>query len=411
MYRFILLAIAFVTAWTLCAENVSANPPAGKKNIIMIVADDLNNDLGCYGHPLVKTPHLDRLCKRGVRFEHAYCQSPVCNPSRTSFLSGMRPGTKIKKLKNFMFLPDLLRAAGYQTVEIGKVTHGYGITATAIRWDVNKKGRIDNALDFLREKHHKPFFLAIGLTHTHPGYSHTRENLKLYPPDKLSLRNHPKELLDSLPDVAFRGLTVNAKISDADRRKHIARYYAAITTMDEDIGKLLDVLEEQKLWDNTIVIFFSDHGRHLGEFGGVFDKRTLFEASAGVPLIMAAPNSIKGKHCERLVELVDVYPTLTDLCGIPTPKVLEGKSFAPLLKEPQLKWKQAAFSSANIRGTPARSVRTERYRFIEWPGHKKAALFDYQTDPREQRNLYSDPEYVTVIADMRKLLEKNARQE
>lgn len=379
----------------------SAQVAPRKLNVIMIVADDLTADLSCYGHPLVKTPNLDRLAKRGIRFDRAYCQSPVCNPSRTSFLSGRRAGTKVN---DAIFLPNLFREQGYRTIEVGKVTHSYGVTATAIKWDVNQKGRIGNAVEFLKQKQDKPFFLAIGMTETHPGYSFSRKYLDLYPADKLKLVDHSPELLKSLPSVAFRSLSVNPTLSEQDRRKHLTRYYAAISTMDERIGTVLDVLDKQKLWESTVVIFFSDHGRHFGEFGGVYDKRTLFEASVRVPLIVAAPNSVADKECPRPVELLDVYPTLTELCGLPSPKALEGTSLVPLLKDPQQSWKKAAFSRASIRGTRSRSVRTERYRYVEWDGQKKAALFDYQNDPLEKQNLFEKPEQQKVIAELRELL-------
>lgn len=396
----LLVAIFFL----LGTHSAQADPPPKQLNVILIVADDLNTNMGCYGHPLVKTPNLDRLVQRGVRFEHAYCQSPICNPSRTSFLSGLRPGNKSKEV---VFLPNHFRAQGYVTAEIGKVTHSYGITATAIQWDINKDPKIDHALEFLREKPTKPFFLAVGMTQTHPGYSFNRKYLDQYRASKLKLLEHPPDLLKTFPKTAFKGILVQ-NLTVEERTDHIARYYAAISTLDEQVGLLLDAVDQLQLWDSTIVIFTSDHGRHLGEFGGVYDKRTLFEASVRVPLIVAAPGAAAGKTCPRLVELLDLYPTLNELCQLPQPRGLQGKSLAPLLQDPAQPWKKAAFSSVQVSGTAARTVRTEQYRFIEWPGQEQAALFDYQVDPQEMRNLFSDPKYGPVVQEMRSLLKSGS---
>ncbi|MGE3809783.1 MAG: sulfatase-like hydrolase/transferase, partial [Gemmataceae bacterium] len=265
MRHWIIIAAAVLLA------NGSAH--AAQPDVLFVVADDLNMMIGCYGHPLAKTPNMDRLAERGVRFEQAYCQDPVCNPSRTSFLSGRRPGDK---LKDVAWLPDHFRAQGYEVIEVGKVAHSYGISRTAIRWSANEKGGVPRAIELLEARRDKPLFLAVGLAHTHDSVA-TSEFRKLYDPDKVSWPKEPDDLHQRFPDAAFRGVK-EASMSAAERRETVARYLASVSTLDAELGKLLEVLERRKLGENTFVVFTSDHGKHKGVHG-IWDKRSLFEVS------------------------------------------------------------------------------------------------------------------------------------
>lgn len=398
------VVIVAVIAPLLPLVSASTAEPPAKPNVLFMVADDLNTDLACYGHAIVKTPQLDALAKTGVLFSRAYCQNPVCNPSRTSFLSGLRPGTKVKE--DATFLPEFFSGHGYHTVEMGKVTHSYGVTATAIEWDVEEKRPTPAALAAAIKRasdSNVPWFVAVGLAHTHPGFSFERKLLDHYKAEKLPVPDEPDDFRTTVPDEAYDGINIQ-QLSDAERQDHLARYYAAITSLDAQIGELLGVLDKSTR-DNTIVVFTSDHGRHLGEHGGIYDKRTLFEASARVPLLILAPGFATGETSPRLVELVDLFPTLAELCNLTTPKQLQGTSLVPLLKDPQRAWKKGAFTSAHPGKLWGHAVRTEQFRYAQWRDGEAAFLFDYHADPGETKNLIGDARHAKTVAQMKQLLD------
>lgn len=435
---------------------------AEKLNVLFIATDDLNNDLGCYGHPLVQSPNIDRLAARGVRFDRAYNQYPLCSPSRVSMLTGLRPDTtRIFDLRtdfreiipDAVTLPQLFKQHGYFTARVGKLFH-YGVPRhigtsgldDPASWDqvVNPRGRdkeeedqIINhtpdrglgsslsllaaegtdeeqtdgmvaleAIRLMEENREKPFFLGVGFFRPHSPYIAPRKYFDLYPLERIKLPEGPADDRDDIPEA---GLWVNPPhwgVSEDKLIEAIQAYYAAVTFMDAQVGKLLDALDRLGLADHTIVVFWSDHGYHLGEHG-LWMKQSLFEESARVPLIMAAPNlQGNGRASAATVELLDVYPTLAALCGLAAPQNLQGTSLRPLLDNPAAEWTEPAYTQVRRQGNfMGYSVRTDRWRYTEWDGGKRGVeLYDHQTDPHEFTNLARDPRYAETIAELEKLL-------
>jgi iduronate 2-sulfatase len=425
-----LLLIPMLVAASSCGESKSpARRDSSKPNVLLIVLDDMNTSLGVYGHPVVKSPNIDRLASKGMRFDRAYCQFSLCNPSRTSFMSGRRPETTgvlrnadppRTKLKDEAFLPEHFSRNGYFTAAVGKVMHDR--VQNAVKWDVfegpaqvgdlpsekhcgghwwcatdnkdeeEKDGRVaQRIIKLIEQNKEKPFFIAAGFSLPHSPWYAPRKYFDLYPLETVPL-----------PDASTDDQT-----TEEDKRQSRASYYACVSFVDAQIGLILDELERQALADKTIIVFTSDHGFHLGEHG-VWDKKTLYEESVRVPLIVFAPGKQNGASSSRLVELVDLYPTLTELCELPTPDGMEGTSFVPLLTDPARAWKKAAFAlTIKSKKSPLfRSVRTERYAYIESAGEDPAELYDHQTDPKELKNVALDPAYRKTVAEMKRLLEE-----
>lgn len=429
----------------LLLTTASALQAAGPLNVLFIVADDLNINLGCYGHPVVKSPNIDRLAARGTRFDRAYCNYPVCNPSRTSFMSGRRPDTTgvvdnvtptRTFLKDTVMLPEHFRKNGYRTLKVGKIYHTGAGWEDPRSWDLDirenstsKKppkeqivrtpgpsGIVLNAKDedtwdgFVARKavtlledaaaSGKPFFLAAGFRRPHAPYIAPEKYFNLYDPAQLTPRTGPPEHLKNIPPLALTYKFGDRAFPRENPGYTIAGYFASISFMDAQVGLFLDALDRLKLGERTVVVFFSDHGYHLGEHGGLWHKMTLFEESTRVPLIVAAPGKKPGQASARLAELVDVYPTLCDLCGLKPPDGLEGISLVPLLERPDRPWKQAVFTvvsrGKNQKATAqldpklmGRTVRGERWRYTLWHDGREE-LYDHQSDPYEYDNLARD---------------------
>lgn len=460
---------------------------AEKLNVLLVVSDDLCTHLGTYGDPLVKSPNVDRVAARGVKFERAYCQFPLCNPSRASFLTGLRPDTTgvLENATQFRkVVPDAqsvgqtFQKAGYYVARVGKLYH-YGVPAQ-IGTDglddpptwmerFNPKGRDIDDLNMIEKitldkeakkaqwekataltqlgatlsrlpaegedkdqtdgkiateairllEAHKdgPFFLAVGFFRPHTPYVAPKKYYDMYPPEKITLPTVPEGYRDTVPKPAFTFKPVEEAMTDQQRKEAIQAYHAATTFMDAQLGRVLDALERLKLQDKTIVIFMSDHGYHLYEHQ-LWQKMTIFENAAHVPLVIAAPGKSTGKTCARTVELVDLHQTLAELCGIPAPETLEGHSMKALLENPSAEWEHPAFTQV-MRGnkqnpTHGYSMRTEKWRYTEWAhGEKGAELYDEEADPKELKNLANDPAQKETIAKlqgmMHKLVPKSAK--
>jgi iduronate 2-sulfatase len=440
---------------------------AQRTNVLMIAVDDLNNALGCYGHPLVKTPNIDRLAARGVRFDRAYNQFPLCSPSRVSLLTGLRPDkTKVfdlktdfrERLSNVFTLPQYFKSNGYFAARVGKIFH-YGVPGQigtsglddAKSWHevVNPRGRdkdeedkltnytrgrgLGSSLSFLaaegtdeeqtdgrgalaavrlmEEHRNEPFFLAVGFYRPHCPYIAPKKYFDLYPLEKIILPTDPTDDLDDVPPIALFTKPPHWGLSEQQRRESIQAYFASISFMDAQVGKLLEALDRLKLADRTVVVFWSDHGYALGEHGQ-WMKMSLFEESCRVPLIISVPGAkTVGKASPRTVELLDVYPTLADLCGLPAPNDLDGKSLRPLLDNPAVSWDRPAYTqvtrTVRQRAVMNYSVRTERWRYTEWNAEPaRAELYDHDRDPREHVNLASDPSHRQTVAQLKSLLQR-----
>ena len=454
------------------AGALAAGPDPRRLNILFVVSDDLNCSLGCYGHPAVQTPNIDRLARRGVLVEHAYCQYPVCQPSRTSFLSGLRPETTrvwnlVTPTRQYVgdavFLPELFRKNGYFTAHAGKIYHTgeecedprswdvevrefgknppkaeilqkggeHGPKGHSFEWDILKTepARMPDgvvarkAAEWLEQysRSDKPFFIGAGFRRPHAPYAAPKQFFDLYPPDKVALPDTSPDEFKRLLRAAVNHDPPDVPLTDLEIREHRAAYYASVSFMDAQLGVLLDAMDRLRLWDTTAVVFLGDNGYHLGEHGGLWHKNSLFEEGARIPLIVAGPGRLgNGTRCGRLAELVDLYPTLAELCGLTPPSTLEGTSLVPLLDAPSRTWKRAAFTmqgrgkerteaAKDIEFTGT-SVRTERWRYTEWDhGRQGVELYDHQRDPKEVTNLADDPRHAKVRAELHQLLERGWR--
>jgi uncharacterized sulfatase len=468
MQRILVLAITVIIAFP-----AFANAQAKKKNVLLIISDDLNNRLGCYGDALAKSPNIDRLAKKGMTFNRAYCQFPLCNPSRASFMTGRRPDvTKIyenatnfrQNIPDTVTMAELFRRAGYFVMRIGKIYHyvvpgqigtsglddekswekfinpigrdkkeedlltnytpkkpakaGVSTLGAALAWHASESADdahtdgigATEAIKALEQKRDRPFFLAVGFYRPHVPWIAPKKYYDPFSLDKMKMPVEPADIRKGVPAAAFAINPPNYGIKDEECRNSIRAYYASVSFMDAQVGRLLDAMDRLNLWEDTIVIFISDHGWLLGEHG-CWQKMHLFEESARVPMIIAAPNSkAPGKSCDRVAELIDIYPTVADLCGVKLAHAVDGMSLKKQLDDPTLPFKKGAYTQVT-RGAPKKdgfmgySVRTERWRYNEWDAGKKGVeLYDHQNDPKEHKNLANDAKYVKVIEEMRALL-------
>jgi len=476
--------------WMPAAAPLVSLAQSRRLNVLLIAVDDLNTRIACYGDPVVKTPNIDRLARRGVRFDHAYCNYPLCNPTRTSLISGRRPETtKIYDnntaprtyLGDTVFLPEYFRDHGYFTARVGKIAHG--TFEHQLRWDIsesragipisqdgvltdedtaldkaNKQARKaarqaagktpkkaardadENALklswtptnnadadepdgatarriaQLLREHNNKPFFIGCGFHKPHLPWVAPRKYFDMYSLDQIRLPNTPPDDRDDIPPLALTHTKGDELMTDDQRRQAILAYHAATSFMDAQLGVVLDTVDQLKIWDNTVVLLFGDHGWHLYDHLQLWRKMTVFEQAAHAPLIVHAPGKRENVACPRLVEFVDIYPTLTELAGLPQAPSMEGASFTPLLSSPQREWKKAAYTMvARGKDRFGRSVRTERYRYTEWDnGQHGAEFYDHETDPNEWTNLAwpgrtRTPRQSAALEEMKTMLHSSTR--
>ena len=410
---------------------------AGCYNVLFIMADDLRPLLGCYGHSEMHTPNIDALAGRGTLFNRAYCQYPLCNPSRVSIITGLRPETTgiydnsiglRDVLPEAVTLPQHFKTHGYHTRSVGKITH-IGAWKDRLSWsapiwdqyleidlatipswrildvadDELLDGKIANAsIEILTEVKNQSFFLAVGFHTPHLPYNVPRKYYDLYDietfKDASSTVPHPLNDLRYYADIPDGHTRIPAK-----KTLELMRGYAASTSyMDAQVGRVLQHLDTLGISQNTVIVFAGDHGFHLGEHEN-WGKATLFEVALRSPLIISVPGQQPGRT-EALVELVDLYPTLCDACELPIPSQLEGLSLMPVIEKPTHPWKTAAFSQL----AGGYSIRAEQYRYTEW-GNRGRQLYDYDTDPDETANIAYLPENRELIANLSERLQAGWR--
>ncbi|MBL9211936.1 MAG: sulfatase [Opitutaceae bacterium] len=459
--------VALLLILTLCAQSLHA-AGAARPNVLFIAIDDLGNVLHSAGDRIASTPHLDRLAATGVRFDRAYNQIPLCNPSRASVLTGLRPDvTGVYDLdRHFrsavpkvVTLPQLFRENGWFSARVGKLFHydvPKGIGTDGLddepSWHVtvNPKGRdvtdaaqivnptpqrpVSAALSWLRaegtdeeqtdgliataaialleQAQTKPFFLGVGFFRPHTPFVAPKKYFDLYPLEKIRLPFAPPDDRADIPPAAFahNNPTPHYGLDELTVRTALQAYYASVSFVDAQVGRLLDALDRLGLARNTIVVVWSDHGYHLGEHGGIWQKRCLFEESARAPLLIRDPVARgNGRASTRVVEFVDLYPTLAERAGLASPAGRDGRSLRPLLDDPTAPWDSQAFTqilrpadSRFAQPVMGRSVRTERWRFTEWnEGRDGLELYDHASDPQEFRNLAADPAHAAVVRELR----------
>lgn len=434
--------------FVLCTTPM-ASAAESKTNVLFLICDDLNCDLGCYGHPQVKSPNIDQLAKQGVRFEHAYCQFPLCGPSRASFMTGMYPDQTLvhrnaiyirEHVPNVQTMSQMFRNNGYFATRVGKIYHynvpkniGTGGHDDPFSWNqtFNPRGRdvddedkifsltpgsfggtlswlaadgtdeeqtdgiaADIAIQQLKQFAAKkqPFFLAVGLYRPHTPYVAPKNYFEMYPTDQIKVPQIPDGYLETIPKSARQSVTRKKNqidLPDNLSRQAIQAYYASITFADAQLGKILATLKQTGLDENTIVVFTSDHGYHMGEHGH-WQKTTLFENAARVPLIISGPGiTAKGQTALSPAEMVDFYPTLAELCELNSPASASGVSQVPTLKDAAT----ASRESALTQYANGYSLRTPRYRYTEWgdKGKQGVELYDHETDTVEMKNIGDDP--------------------
>jgi arylsulfatase A-like enzyme len=428
---------------------------ASKPNVLFILVDDLRPQLGCYGHKQTLSPNIDRLAGEGMLFNRAYCQVPVCGASRASLLTGLYPKADRfidyhawaqKDSPGIPDLPSYFKTNGYTTISNGKIYHhaedntnswrevhrpndfrfyllpeNQGLAFTnQVAYeaaDVPDNAYPDGALadkiigDLRRAKQEgTPFFITAGFTKPHLPFNAPKKYWDMYDPAKINLAsnpfapaNAPNESLHKWEELrnSYSGMPKQGSMPDDLARILIHGYYACVSYTDAQVGKLLAELDRLDLRKNTIVILLGDHGWQLGEHS-LWCKHALYQTSVNAPLMVSAPGFKPGKPTDALVEFVDIYPSICELAGLPVPGHVQGKSFVPLMSDPSMNWKQAAFS----RYHGGESVKTDRYRYTEW---KTGAhmLYDHEKDPAENVNIADNPECKTVVEQMRKLLQEH----
>ncbi len=464
--------VCFCLAAVSCSSAVAED---ARRNVLFIISDDLNNLLGCYGDPQVKTPNIDRLATRGVLFNKAYCSFPLCGPSRNSILTGLYPNSTgiqangqvfRQTIPNQLSMPQAFRQQGYFAARIGKLYH-YNVPNSVGTnghddpgsWEMElnpagvdrleehpqifslTKNQFGGTLSWYAspksDEHHtdalmakdadwvlercardkqRPFFLAVGFFRPHTPYvSPKTPYFDMYNEAEMPVVQGIEE---DRADIPAAGLASQKKeqeqMTDDLRRQCRQAYYASISFMDTQVGVVVDSLERQGLADNTVIVFTSDHGYHMGEHG-LWQKMSLFEESARVPMLIVAPGMSKGTISETPVSQIDLFPTLAELCKVTAPANLQGQSLVPMLKDPSHAgrgWALTQVTRGGKRrnaknGTEADgpyfgySLRTPRWRYTEWDGGAAGKeLYDHDNDPRELTNLAGDDEHKATLDEL-----------
>jgi iduronate 2-sulfatase len=452
--------------------NADETKSASKPNVLLICVDDLKPVLGCYGDVFAKTPHIDQLARRGVTFESAYCNQAVCSPSRNALLTSLRPQTLgiydlptnfRKSAPDAITLGQHLRQNGYRAEALGKIFHvGHGNDDDKASWDVplfrakakayalplesakrtkpngEEKGPAtemaevsddvyadgqvaDEAIRRLEDaakNSSQPFFIAVGFIRPHLPFVAPKKYWDLYRPEELPLPQvkTPPELAPEYAATNFGELKSYSSIPasgpiDEELTRHLIHgYYAATSYTDAQIGKVLAALRKQGLEEDTLVVLWGDHGWHLGDHG-MWCKHTNYEQATRIPVIVAGPSVAQGQKTNAMIESVDIYPTISAVCGLSTPAGLDGTTFKHVLQDPTKRGRESVINVYPRGNRLGRAIRTERYRLVEWKPFSDESvpteyeLYDYQLDPLETKNLASKES--KVLAELVSILAKH----
>lgn len=440
---------------TLAASSARADH---RPNVLLIAIDDLNDWVGCLnGHPQAQTPHIDALAKRGTLFSNAHCQAPICNPSRTSVMLGLRPSStgiyrnrpwfrSTKRNRDRVTLPQYFREHGYETLTTGKIYHGSRVDEASFEtvgprpgqrhkkidqrlvqiqgarsglWDYGAQTYAEEkfadfvdaswAIEQLESKHDKPFFLAVGLYRPHVPWYAPQRFFKQRPLSDVILPVVRDDDRADLPDAAIQ-LTHNPTppshswfVESGQWRAAVQAYLASTSFTDAQVGRLLAALDASPYAQETIVVLWSDHGFHLGEKQR-WAKQSLWERSTRVPFIIRVPGEHQGQRCSKPVELLSLYPTLINLCGLPERNDLEGVDVSPLLRDTNADGDRPAITTYQHNN---HAIRSEHFRYIRYADGSEE-LYDHRNDPHEWRNLAGDPKHQEILSAHAKWLpEKN----
>ena len=467
--RFLLVGFVFCAlSLPLSAVQGDDSKPL---NVLFIISDDLTDTaLSCYGNQVCRTPNIDRLAAQGVRFTRAYCQGTYCGPSRASFMSGYYPhATGVlgyisprKAIGNRATWAEHFKNNGYHTARVSKIFH-MGVpggiekgtdgaddprswteryNSPGPEWKAKGKGETlegnpdgkkpvvggntfvvveaeggdlvhsdgktaAKACELIDKLKDRAFFLAVGFVRPHVPFVAPKNYFKPFPYEKMTLPPKVDGDWDDIPKAGINYKTSrNMKMNVERQKKAVSGYYASVAYMDAQVGKVLAKLEESGVADNTIVIFTSDHGYHLGEHD-FWAKVSLHDESARVPLIIKVPGK-KPAVCNSLTELIDLYPTVSSLCGLEVPERIQGKNISAMLDEPDTEVRKAAFS-VNGKGF---LLRQHDYAYIHYgeKGQRGVELFDMVKDPQQYRNLAEDTNYAEVVAEFKKQMAEKLKQ-
>lgn len=447
-----------ISHWTFAESPRDSTPP----NVLFIAVDDLRPEFAAYGADHISSPHLDKLAGESVRFDRAYCMVPTCGASRASMLTGVRPtptrfvsytARADEQAPWAKTLNTHFQDHGYRTGSLGKIFHAaadnaagwtdkpwrpqrshYQLPANVARTDQKLRGpptesapvpddaygdgMVANTavarLQKLAANPDQPFFLAVGFYKPHLPFVAPEKYWDLYPPESISLpdnyrvpENAPAESHHTWGELrAYQGIPKKGPIDDATARNLIRGYYACVSYTDAQVGKVLNELERLGLADNTIVVLWGDHGWNLGDHT-YWNKHSTFESSMRIPLMVRAPGIKGGTHTTGLTESIDIYPSLCELAGLPTPATVEGKSFVPLLRFPHRPWAEAAVGRY-VRGD---TIRTADYRYTEYRDNRGAGprksdmLYDHRTDALENHNVSQNPELAETVHALNQALQ------
>lgn len=449
------IKLSAIICLLLAVESTNAQRRNEKPNVLMIAIDDLNDWIGPMGiQPGAYTPNLNELAKRGMLFTNAHCQAPLCGPSRASLLTGLRPSTtgiygmiKDDSIKNAndatrrsVFLPEYFKRYGYKTMGVGKIFHesapqgvfeifggrspGFGPNAPKrFHWNRPKTGtdwgafpeRDEDmpdyqsahwAIDRLQERHDRPFFLAVGFLRPHVPWYVPQKWFDLIAGKGIKTPPYLENDMDDIPDIGKRLTemdmmpTTEWAIQNSQWQQMCEAYVACVAFVDHYVGEVIKALDDSPYKDNTIIVLWSDHGYHLGEKNR-FAKSSLWDRSTRTPLLIVSPSAkTNGQQCSQPAELLDIYPTLLDLCGLPKNRQLDGSSLAKLIHNPTTRWTHPAIC------TYARnnhSVRFGNFRYIRYEDGSEE-LYDHRSDPNEWENVANRSEYRRQKERMKKYL-------